>query len=71
MPFSFKPLWRTLLERDMSRTELREAVGFGTQQLAKMGKDGFISMELLDRICTHLGVQPNDVVEHIKEQKNE
>ncbi|WP_269083766.1 helix-turn-helix domain-containing protein [Peribacillus butanolivorans] len=31
--------------------------------LAKMGKDEYISMEILDKVCTYFEVQPNQVIE--------
>lgn len=63
---SFKPLWRVILERGMSKTELREAVGIGTTQLAKLGKNEIVSLEVIDKICDYLGVQPGDIMEHVK-----
>ena len=42
---SYKPLFRLLLERDMTKTQLREAVGFSSATLAKMSKCEYISLE--------------------------
>lgn len=64
MSFSFKPLWRLLLEKDMTKEELRLALGFSTATIAKMGKNEYVSMETIDKICTHFNVQANDVIEH-------
>ena len=41
---SYKPLFRLLLERDMTKTQLREAVGFSSATLAKMSKGEYISL---------------------------
>lgn len=68
MPFSFKPLWRLLLEKDVSKTQMREELGISPATLAKMGKDENVSMDILDKICSHYEVQPNDVIEW-KEEK--
>ena len=35
---SYKPLFRLLLEKNMSKTQLREAIGFSTATLAKLSK---------------------------------
>ena len=43
---SYKPLFRLLLERDMTKTQLREAVGFSSATLAKMSKGEYISLEM-------------------------
>lgn len=63
MTFSYKPLWRLLLEKDLNKTEMREKLGISPATLAKMGKDEYISMEILDKVCTHFEVQPNQVIE--------
>lgn len=62
---SYKPLFRLLLERDMSKTQLREAVGFSTATLAKMSKNEYISMETLENICIYLNCNIENVVEFI------
>lgn len=66
MAFSYKPLWRLLLDKDMSKTEMREELGLSSSTLAKMGKGEYVSLEVIDKICNHFDVQPNDVIEHIK-----
>lgn len=63
MAFSYKPLWRLLLEQDLNKTEMREKLGISPATLAKMGKDEYISMEILDKVCTYFEVQPNQVIE--------
>ncbi len=69
MPFSYKPLFRLLLERDMKKTDLREAIGIGPSTLAKFEKGENVSLEVIDKLCTHFGVQPNDIMEHITQSK--
>ena len=51
---SYKPLFRLLLERDMTKTQLREAVSFSSATLAKMSKGEYISLETIENICKHL-----------------
>jgi putative transcriptional regulator len=67
MSFSYNPLWKLLIDQQMTRTELREELGLSTATLAKMGKNEYVSMEVLDKICSRFGVQPNDIIEHNKE----
>ncbi|GAA0082987.1 helix-turn-helix domain-containing protein [Clostridium sp. CTA-6] len=62
---SYKPLFRLLLERDMSKTQLREAVGFSTATLAKMSKNEYVSMETLENICVYLNCNIESVIEFI------
>ena len=38
MHISYKPLWHTLLERDMRKEDLRLAAGMTTNMIANMSK---------------------------------
>lgn len=67
--FSYKPLMHTLLEKNISRSELREAIGIGTGTLAKLGRDEYVSMGVLDAICSYLGCPIEDVVRFIPDGK--
>lgn len=60
---SYKPLFKLLLERDMTKTQLREAVGFSTSTLAKMSKNEYVSLEIIDNICLYLDCKIENVVE--------
>lgn len=60
---SYKPLFKLLLEKDMTKTQLREAVGFSTSTLAKMSKNEYVSLEIIDNICLYLNCKIEDVVE--------
>lgn len=67
MGWSYKPLWKLLIDRRMTREELRVAVGTSSATIAKMGRGENVSMDVLDRICTYLGCRIEDVVEHVPE----
>lgn len=60
---SYKPLFRLLLERDMTKTQLRKAVGFSSATLAKMSKGEYISLETVENICKYLNCKIEDVIE--------
>ena len=50
---SYKPLFRLLLEKDMTKTQLREAVGFSPATLAKMSKGEYVSLETENQLLLH------------------
>lgn len=52
----------------MTKTQLRESVGFSTSTLAKMSKNEYVSLEIIDNICLFLKCEIEDVVkiEHDK-----
>lgn len=64
MHISYKPLWHTLIERNMRKEDLRLAAGLTTNMIANMGKEGKnISMDTLVRICETLNCGILDVIE--------
>lgn len=63
MPVSYDKLWKLLIDRKMNRTGLKDAAGISFNILAKMGKNEFISMESLYKICVALNCGIDDVME--------
>lgn len=63
MSLSYDKLWKMLIDRKMNRTELKDAAGISFNVLAKMGKDEFVSMESLYKICLALDCDIGDVME--------
>ena len=68
MHISYKPLWHTLLERDMRKEDLRLAAGMTTNMIANMGKGEHISMKTLLRICEALNCEITDVIELVSDE---
>lgn len=69
MSFSFNPLWKLLIDKGITREEMRKALKISPSTMAKMSRGENVSMDVLNRICQYFGVQLNDVVEHIKEKE--
>jgi DNA-binding Xre family transcriptional regulator len=67
---SYKPLFKLLLEKDMTKTQLRESVGFSTSTLAKMSKNEYVSLEIIDSICLFLDCKIENVVKIERNQKS-
>lgn len=63
MSFSYKPLWKLLVDKSISKTEMRLKLGLSPATIAKMSKNEYVSLEVLDRICCHFEVQPNEIIE--------
>jgi len=63
MPVSYDKLWKMLIDKKMNRTDLKDAAGISFNVLAKMGRNEFVSMESLYKICVALNCGINDVVE--------
>lgn len=65
MTISYKKLWKLLVDKGMTRTDLRIKAGISTGVLAKLGKSESVSVESLAKICAVLNCKPGDVVEFI------
>ena len=63
---SFNPLWKTLIEKGITKTELRLIADFSTGTLAKMGKNQYIDLKHIDKICRVLKCKISDVIEYIE-----
>ena len=63
---TYKPLWKILVDRGMTKTQLRIAVGFSTATLASLNKDNLVSLDLLLKICDYLNIPLSEVVESYK-----
>lgn len=61
MTITFKPLWKLLIDRDMNREDLRHATGLSAATIAKLGKDGNITTDVLARICAALECDVADI----------
>ena len=68
MPVSYDKLWKTLIDRKMKRTDLKEMAGISFNVLAKLGKNEFVSMESIYKICLALNCGVNDVMEFIDKE---
>lgn len=68
MAVSYIRLWKLLLDKHLKRTDLKTVANISNSTLAKMGKDEYVSMEILDRICTSLNCRIEDIIEIIPEE---
>lgn len=63
MAANYSKLWKLLIDKGMNRTDLREKSGISTGTLAKLGKNEYVSTEVLDKICLALECDVADVIE--------
>ena len=63
MVYSYNRLWKLLIDKGMTKTEMRLNAGISTNVLASMGKGEPVSMESLAKITTALQCGLDDIVE--------
>lgn len=68
MSVSYDKLWKLLIDKKMKRSDLKDTAGISFNVLAKMGRDEFISMESLYKICVALNCDVCDVMEFAKDE---
>ena len=69
MSFSYKPLWKQLIDKDMTKKRLMTETGISKSTMDKMGRSEQVSMDIIDRVCSYLDCNIENVVEHIKDGK--
>jgi DNA-binding Xre family transcriptional regulator len=61
MGVTYKPLWKLLIDRELKKTEMSKAIGISSSTLSKLGKDEYVSLDVLVRICRYLNCQLSDI----------
>lgn len=67
MSVSYDKLWKLLIDKKMNRTELKDAAGISFNVLAKLGRNKFVSMESLQKICQTLSCNIGEIMDFIEE----
>ena len=68
MRFSYKPLWKLLIDREMKKKDLCQVAGISPASVTKMGKGGHVTTETLEKICLALDCSVTDIVELVPDQ---
>ena len=69
MKVNYNKLWKLLIDKGMSKTQLRKQIGVTTNTIAKMGKNENVSTEVICKICKALNCQITDIMELIEEDE--
>ena len=59
---SYDPLWKLLIDKKMNRMDLCREIDISTATLAKMGKNEYVALKILDKICCSLHCNIEDVI---------
>ena len=60
---NYKPLWKMLIDRDISKQQLREKTSIARSTMVKMANNEYVAMDVLVRICIALNCGMDDIVE--------
>ena len=67
MTLSYNKLWKLLIDKGMTKTEMRLKADISTTTLAKLGKNETVSMEVLLKICKVLDCNVGDIIDVIND----
>ena len=48
---NYKPLWKMLIDRDISKQQLREKTALARSTIVKMANNEYVALDVLVRIC--------------------
>lgn len=63
MAICYNKLWKILIDKGMSKTQLIKAAKITTNAMAKLGKNEYVSVKVLVKICSTLGCTLDDIME--------
>lgn len=67
MAISYNKLWKLLVDKKMSKADLRRAAGVAPNTMTKLRRDEEVSMAVLVKICTALNANIGDIMDLIPE----
>ncbi|MEG0933567.1 MAG: helix-turn-helix transcriptional regulator [Lachnospiraceae bacterium] len=68
MAVSYKRLWKLLIDKDMKKGELCRKAGISTASVTKMGRNGCVTTDVLNKICEALDCNIEDVMEIVSDE---
>lgn len=68
MAISYNKLWKLLIDKGMTKTQMRLQADISTTTLAKLGKNETVSMDVLLKICKLLDCNVGDIMDVINEE---
>lgn len=71
MALSYNKLWKLLIDKKISKAELRRMTGISPNTMTKLNRDEEVTLSVLSKICESLKTDIGDIVEYISEETAE
>jgi putative transcriptional regulator len=68
MAVSYNKLWKLLVDKKMSKADLRKASGISPNTMTKLRRDEPVMLNVLDKICKTLHVNYGDIIDYIADE---
>lgn len=69
MPYNYNKLWKLLIDKGLKKGDLITKAGISSNIVAKLGRNEYVSMESLEKICISLNCDIGDIVSVDAEEK--
>lgn len=69
MAVRYNKLWKILVDKKMSKADLRRQADISSNTMTKLNRDENVALPILDRICETLDVDYGDIMEHVKDKE--
>ena len=70
MAISYNKLWKLLIDKKMSKADLRKAAGIAPNTMTRLRRDEEVTLSVLNRICVALDVNIGDVMEFTNDERD-
>ena len=67
MAISYNKLWKLLVDKKMSKADLRKAAGIAPNTMTRLRRDEEVTLTVLNKICSTLEVDIGDIMEFLAE----
>ena len=67
MAISYNKLWKLLVDRKMSKADLRKVAGIAPNTMTRLRRDEEVTLTVLNKICTSLNVNIGDIMEFVSD----
>ena len=68
MAISYNKLWKLLVDRKMSKADLRKAAGIAPNTMTRLRRDEEVTLTVLNKICKTLDVDIGDIMEFLSKE---
>ena len=68
MTISYNKLWKLLVDKKMSKADLRKAAGIAPNTMTRLRRDEEVTLTVLHKICSTLGVNIGEIMEFILDE---
>ena len=69
MEISYKKLWMLLIQRDITKVQLRRDLKIAAGTMSKLNKGEEVALSVLLRICEYLNCDIGDICEAVRVDK--